>query len=346
MNRTIVMAATICLLFAGGFIYQATGTDCDASNFSAEGRKLQPAPAGHTPGKDNGPGVGTHNAGEDCGICHRAGGKAGNHLFTIGGTLYEDRAARKPLKGGEVALQDINGKVISMTSNGVGNFWTYAPIGSNPCSVASHSGTTNLLYSIGSNGNCAPLDSSGSDTRTWQYKAWVKNGDYFARMVTIAPVGGATDASSRMSCNMHHAGLGSRGGLWASGKSTLASYPSSGLGFKKHVLPILRNKCVPCHIPGATTTRLVTSSDLASPSTSIDYSKGIDFTSYAGSTVSGITKRGAGELAAPYQSDPDASPILSMPSSILSHPGGRFWKAEDADYKAIRQWIAEGAKNN
>ena len=53
------------------------------------------APAGHRPGKDNGPGTGTHNAGEDCGICHTPGGKAGNFLFTLGGTVYEDRAARR-----------------------------------------------------------------------------------------------------------------------------------------------------------------------------------------------------------------------------------------------------------
>jgi hypothetical protein len=32
--------------FAAGF---------DSSNFSSDGRKLQPVPSGHVPGKDNGP---------------------------------------------------------------------------------------------------------------------------------------------------------------------------------------------------------------------------------------------------------------------------------------------------
>jgi len=350
MFKNISIKISICLLFLC-VTHNYTGAEVyDASNFSAEGRKLQPAPAGHAPGKDNGAGAGTHNAGEDCGICHRPNGKAANHLFTVAGTLYEDRAARKLLKGGEVILQDIDGKVISMTSNEAGNFWTYVKMGSNPCAVANHGGVTDLLYTLDLNGRCMPLDPSGSDTRTWQYKAWVKNGDYVMRMVTIAPVGGATDSASRMSCSMHHAGLGSRGGLWASGKNTLPSYPAAGLGFKKHILPIFRNKCVPCHIPGQTMTRLVTASDIAVPSTSIDHSKGLDLTSYAGSVVfvNGveITKKGIKDFAVPYQSKPDLSPLLFMPASALIHPGGRFWTADDGDYKAIRQWISEGAKNN
>lgn len=28
------------------------------------------------------------------------------------------------------------------------------------------------------------------------------------------------------------------------------------------------------------------------------------------------------------------------------HAGGEFWTQNDADYKAIRQWIAEGASRN
>ncbi|MBI4649806.1 hypothetical protein HY745_00605 [Candidatus Desantisbacteria bacterium] len=117
----------------------------DFLNFSSDGRKLQPVPSGHIPGKDNGPGRGTHNAGEECGACHRPGGKA-SVVFTASGTLYEDRAGRKPLKEGEVILQDIDGNVISMTSNEVGNFWTYAPIASNPYAVISHGGMTEPLY--------------------------------------------------------------------------------------------------------------------------------------------------------------------------------------------------------
>ena len=96
-------------------------------------------------GKDNSPGIGAHMAGEDCGICHRPNGKASNHIFTMAGTLYEDKAGRRPLAGGEVILQDKDGNVISMTSNEIGNFWTYAPLASYPYAVAGH-GTITKLY--------------------------------------------------------------------------------------------------------------------------------------------------------------------------------------------------------
>ena len=321
----------------------ALAADYDSSNFSSEGRKLQPVPSGHVPGKDNGPGKGTHNAGEECGACHRLSGKA-PVVFTISGTLYEDRAGRKPLEGGEVILQDIAGNVVSMTSNEVGNFWTYAPIASNPNAVASHGGMTMLID---------PPDVN--DARSWQYKAWVKYGDHVRHMVTVAPVGGASDPNSRMSCSMHHGYMGTRGALWGSDKSTLPDYPRSHLSFKKHVLPIFRNKCVPCHIPGQTWTRLVTLSDMeGDPVTSIDHSNLLDLTSYDGSsvTVSDITwtKRGIKDVAVGFQENPDASPVLSKTSKqgngSIIHAGGAFWSASDADYRAMRQWIAEGAQND
>jgi hypothetical protein len=343
MKKNIIVILLFCLIAAWGQKYHAIGQDYGAYNFSAEGRKLQPPPEGHLPGKDNGPGSGTHNSGEDCGICHRPGGKASNHVFTMSGTLYEDRAARKTLEGGEVILEDINGNVISMTSNGAGNFWTYAPIGSNPRAVANH-GVTDILYSYDKDGNLIPANPS--DSRTWQYKAWVRSGERFMRMVTIAPVGGATDPQSRMSCNMHHAGLGSRGGLWASPKSTLPSYPTTGLSFSKHVLPIFKNKCVPCHIPGNTITRPVTESDISAAATTVDYSKGLDLTSYAGYTADSITKKGVVDLSSAYQAGPDSSRLLSMPASPNAHPGGHVWTLNDLDYKAVRQWIAEGAQSN
>jgi len=341
----IFIVLILCLtpgIFAAGY---------DSSNFSSDGRKLQPAPSGHIPGKDKGSGKGTHNAGEECGACHKLNGKA-PVVFTMSGTVYEDRAGRKPLKGGEIILQDITGNVISMTSNEVGNFWTNAPIASNPYAVASHGGTTHPLYHIDEMG-FHPADPN--DTRSWQYKAWVKYGDHIRPMVTIAPVGGATDPNSRMSCSMHHAPMGSRGALWGTGKSTLPSYPPSRLSYKKHILPILRNKCAPCHIPGETWTRIVTQSDFeGNPLTKIDYSKSLDLTSYEGSsvTVSGTiwTKRGIKDMTTGYRNNPDSSSMLSktkkQKSENVIHGGGAFWSPADADYKALRQWIAEGAMDN
>ncbi len=353
MYKKIIISLAL-LLSAPGFVYTSMaggGVVYDESNFSAAGRLLQPVPAGHTPGKDNGPGTG-HNAGEDCGMCHTPGGKAGNFVFTIGGTVYEDRTARKTLKGAEIILQDVKGNVISMTSNKAGNFWTFAPIASNPCTISSHGSTTDYLYIL-NNGVCMPTVSS-SDPRTWEYKAWVKYGGQVRHMATIAPIGGSSAASARMGCNMHHAGMGSRGGLWGKKKDTLASYPASNLSFKKHILPIFVNKCAPCHIPGSTVTRLATRSDVdSSPTTTVDFSNGHDYTSYGGSTVytaatGTITKAGIIDVVTP--GNPASSPVLFhtqlQSSGTVTHGGGGFWTPADGDYKAVRQWIIEGALDN
>ena len=76
----------------------------DESNFSANGRMFQPAPDGQIAGSDNAPGRGIHHPGEDCGRCHRVGGKAESYLWTMSGTLYKDRSGRSALKGGEIIM--------------------------------------------------------------------------------------------------------------------------------------------------------------------------------------------------------------------------------------------------
>lgn len=359
MPKKLVFSALL-IAFVCTLVYHALAATAgyDTTNFHADGRKWQPVPTDYgTPGKDNGPGTGTHNAGEDCGICHRPNGKAGAYLFTIAGTIYEDRAARKSLQGAEVILEDYNGNVLSMTTNEVGNFWTFAPLASNPCAVANHGGATTILYTLDADGKCVSNDPTGSDSRAWQYKAWVKHGNQVRHMVSIVPVGGATDSTSRMSCNMHHSPMGSSGGVWAMRKNTLPSYPAANLSFKKHILPIFRNKCVPCHIPGARMTRATTKTDMETPSTSVDYSSGNDFTSYDGSSYTAvvggvattITKQGIKDFV--DATNPDSSPVLrktlmQASGSPVIHAGGAFWTQIDADYKAIKQWIAEGALRN
>jgi len=163
---------------------------------------------------------------------------------------------------------------------------------------------------------------------------------------------------------MHHSPFGSTGAAWASRKSSLASYPTSSLSLRKHILPIFISKCAPCHVPGAKATRLVTISDLYTKDTFtyipltntavtlIDYSSGQDFTSYAGSIYTSgsttIIKLGIKDFV--NTSNPDSSPVLTKnmlqnPGTTV-HAGGSFWTSDDADYKAIRQWISEGANNN
>ena len=365
MKRKLIASIIIGMLSVTVFsMLSAQTVSYDSSNFNADMRKLQPAPTGHRVGKDNGPGAGLHNSGEDCGICHTPNGKAGNYVFTVAGTIYEDRAARRPLKGAEVMLQDYAGNVFSMTTNEAGNFWTYKEMAGNPYALSSHSGITDYLYTVNADRSVTPA--SPNDSRTWQYKAWVKNTDGAIRqMVTIAPVGGSSASTVRMSCNMHHSPFGSTGAAWASRKSSLASYPASSLSLRKHILPILVSKCAPCHIPGSRLTRLATMSDVTTALTntsnvqltntsftSIDYSNNQDFTSYAGSIYTSgsttIIKQGIKDFV--NSSNPDASPVLTKnmlqnPGTTV-HAGGSFWTSDDADYKAIRQWISEGANNN
>jgi hypothetical protein len=50
-------------------------------------------------------------------------------------------------------------------------------------------------------------------------------------------------------------------------------------------------------------------------------------------------------MAAGYQGNPDASPVLSktkkQEDGSVIHAGGAFWSPSDADYRALMQWIAE-----
>jgi hypothetical protein len=334
MKNFITLCCVALAIAASALIY-------DESNFSAAGRMHQPAPAGHIVGKDNGPGSGLHHAGEDCARCHTMGGKAEAFQWTVAGTLYADRAGSEVLKGGEIILQDREGNVISMTSNEVGNFWTLAPIASNPYAVSAHGSTMDILYVLDANGILVqPADPE--DGRSWQYKAWVKKGFSSRPMMTIAPAAGSSGMP--MTCSMHHAVMGSRGALWVSPAPILPSYPDADLSYRKHIYPILRSKCSPCHIPGSTMTRLVTKTDLDDPSTSFDFSKGLDLMTYGGSTVGGVTKRGIETVV--DKADPENSLVLRKTVPGAVHGGGAFWKEGDPDYLALRQWIGEGAKKN
>lgn len=356
MNKQILVVAVSCLIGTG----VALAAVYDLSNFNPKDRERQTVPPeDYVVGKDNATHThpdehGTHMAGEDCGLCHTPGGKAdpnneGKYVFTMAGTLYEDKAATKPLAGGEVILQDAEGKIISMTSNAAGNFWTYAPIASHPCSATS----SENLYTVSGDGTCTPTAGAAADPRSWLYKTWVKKGEQVIQAPDIKPVGGSTAGSSlRMGCGMHHAPSGSRGALWLSEKGTLASYPEEGLSFKKHVQPILMSKCVSCHRPGTTTTRVVMRSDKEDidpntdgvQTTQIDYSGNHDLSSY--DTLQG-GKHGTEEYALGFSGSPDGSPLLTKTKiGQTNHAGGQFWDEDHPDYKAIRQWIAEGAPNN
>src|SRR5512139_1285828 len=147
----------------------------DESNFCSLGRLYQAAPDGYAVGKDNGPGRGTHHPSENCGNCHRVGGRAEAYLFTMAGTLYKDRAGRQVDKGGEIILEDRQGNIISMTSNVAGNFWTYSTLASDPYTVSTSHGHEPFvpLYVLDSQGNLVQ-PANPTDPRTWKYKTWAR----------------------------------------------------------------------------------------------------------------------------------------------------------------------------
>lgn len=336
MSLLIVAATGIAAFFLSPAAYAY-----DQNDFSAVGRMYQPPPEGHVVGKDNGPGSGLHHSGEECGKCHNMGGKAENHLWTVSGTLYADRSGRSVLKGGEIILQDIDGNVISLTSNEVGNFWSTTPIASNPLTVSAHGNTLDILYELDADGNLVePADPT--DPRTWLYKAWVKKGASARPMLTIAPLAGSSGMN--MSCSMHHSGMGSRGALWVSHEPALSSYPETDLSYHQHIQPILRSKCAPCHIPGRSMTRLVTKTDIEPPSTSFDFSSGLDLMTYAGSPADAVSKRGISSVL--NTAEPDSSLLLRKTVPNATHGGGSFWNERDPDYQAIKRWITEGGGEN
>ncbi len=327
MTRNITLAA-LSFLAAGG-IALAAGEVWDSSNFTMEGRKWQPAPSGHQVGKDNlaTPLDASHHPGDDCGICHAPAASetalykpvARARVFTLTGTIFDSRAARRPVPGAELVVQDYGGNVLSVTANELGNFYTDAAMAGDP----------------------AVADPAVSDS--WRYKAWVKAEGGVRPMMTIPAVGGMT--VPRMSCSMHHVNSGTMGGAWAAPRSTLRSYPPAQLSYRKHVFPILRGKCAPCHIPGPT--------EASQAGETFDYGAGLDLQTYGGSSVdihdsTGAvrtwTKRGVREVV--NTDVPEASLLFAKTMAGSTHGGGAFWTTESADYRALRTWIAEGALDN
>lgn len=320
--RALLAAAGVALVAGGG--WAATG-------FTMDGHKWQPAPAGHLPGKDNVGGAldASHHPGDDCGICHAPAASptafyrpvASARVFTITGTIFDSRAARRPVPGGELVLEDAAGNVLSVTANELGNFYSEAPMAGDPA--------------------VTPGLPDGSDA--WRYKAWVRSDGGTRPMVTMPAVGGMM--VPRMSCSMHHVNSGTVMGAWASPRATLKGYPASGLSYRRHVFPILRTKCGPCHVPGPT--------EASQAGEQFDYGAGLDLLTYAGSSVDVTDSTGAvrtwsklGIRSVVNTDVPEASLIFAKTMAGSAHGGGAFWTAESADYRALRTWIAEGARDN
>lgn len=327
MTRTHALAALCFLAAAGTALAAAAWT---GGPFTMDGRKWQPAPSGHAVGKDDAGGDASHHPGDDCGICHAPAASptapyqpvAKGRVFTITGTVFESRAARRPVPGAELVLEDAAGHVVSATANDLGNFFTEAALAPDPAVAA-------------------PQLPDGSDA--WRYKAWVKAEGGVRPMMTMPAVGGMT--VPRMSCSMHHVNSGTVMAAWASPRATLRSYPASGLSYRKHVFPILRAKCAPCHVPGPT--------EAAQVGETFDYGAGLDLLTYGGSAVTIHDSTGGsrtwtkvGVLSVVNTDVPEASLLFAKTLVGGTHGGGAFWTVDSPDYRALRTWIAEGARED
>jgi hypothetical protein len=99
------------------------GLSCGDPVHDEEVEALGPDPTG----QPNGP---THRAGEPCLVCH--GGQGPAHAqFSLAGTIYGTKGMTDAVEGAVVHLEDATNKIVTVTSNSVGNFYIplsdYAP---------------------------------------------------------------------------------------------------------------------------------------------------------------------------------------------------------------------------
>jgi mono/diheme cytochrome c family protein len=120
---------------------------------------------------------------------------------------------------------------------------------------------------------------------------------------------------------------GTVAGLGLPGTIQAASGPETPVSFKEDVQPVLRERCVGCHSPGAQGTQ----------------ASGLDLTSYVG--VMAGTKYGA--MVVPH--DPETSNLMRLldwrvsPQLRMPHSKKQL---STCDRDTIRTWIRQGAKDN
>ncbi len=114
------------------------------------------------------PGTGHHNPGESClaGGCHRQGG---GPEFTVGGTLYSDRAGTAPVAGATIVVIDGNNQVLKLVTADNGNFWSALPIQTPLYMRASLCPSNEIMQSLTQTGDC----NAGSCHGPLQNRVWV-----------------------------------------------------------------------------------------------------------------------------------------------------------------------------
>lgn len=108
-------------------------------------------------GGEGGEGSATMAAGENCLGCHVDGGKASERPFTVAGTVYgsPDAAANEGVEGAQVKITDSAGKVVNLTSNSVGNFFTDESLAFPVRAELKDGGSVAVMPIAITNGGCA-----------------------------------------------------------------------------------------------------------------------------------------------------------------------------------------------
>lgn len=117
----------------------------------------------------------SHNAGQDCMGCHRAGG-SGRGVFTVAGTVYRSGGGAQTAATVNIYPQGSNTAQATMTVDGLGNFWTTQTVAALvPAQgqtlvqgvravVVPTGGTSAAMLGVISNGSCNACHSPGGGT--------------------------------------------------------------------------------------------------------------------------------------------------------------------------------------
>jgi len=115
----------------------------------------------------------SHNAGQDCISCHKAGGAgAGKGIFTVAGTVYNNNGGAQTNASVSIYAAGTNNVQATLSTDGLGNFWTTQMIAALvPASgqtlvqgvnavVRPTGGSSRSMLGVISNGSCNSCHSS------------------------------------------------------------------------------------------------------------------------------------------------------------------------------------------
>lgn len=117
----------------------------------------------------------SHNAGQDCMGCHKAGG-TGRGVFTVAGTVYKSGGGAQTTATVLIYPQGSNTAQATMTVDGLGNFWTTQTVAALvPAAgqtlvqgvravIQPTGGTSAAMLGVISNGSCNACHSPGGGT--------------------------------------------------------------------------------------------------------------------------------------------------------------------------------------